>query len=174
MGLRILIDDRLNALLLVTGKIKVSEALRPTMLELRWAGVGATGRPGRGRLVLSVGAHRHRKRGDKGGYGEKRDPHGSILARLAQFRLNAGLGPSKRPNSDGVDRRRDVRLEALEVIEEELRELACLLVVGRLVGPCIAWIEHVARHVGNFLGNHQAEERLGFVIVTVFGLRSPH
>jgi hypothetical protein len=62
MSLRILIDHRLDSLLLVAGKIELSETLHPAMLQLRLAGRRALGRGALWLTLLGVGAERHRER----------------------------------------------------------------------------------------------------------------
>lgn len=174
--LRVLIDQRLHVLLLVAGEVEVTEALHPAMLEFAFtggAGLVAVGLRRRGRALLGVNAERHGERQREHARGQVVHFHcHSILAALPEPRLNAGLGPGKRPYHDRVDRVHHVHFEAFEVIEEELRKLASLLVVGGFVGPGVARVEDLARHAGYVLGDHQTKETLGLVVVGV-GPRSP-
>jgi hypothetical protein len=63
MSLRILIDHRLNALLLVAGKIEISEPFHPAVLKFCLAGSrGALGRNALWLTLLGVGAERHCER----------------------------------------------------------------------------------------------------------------
>lgn len=66
MRLRILVDHRLNALLLIAREIEVRQSPHPTMLESR--GTRRAGLPlsrTRGLILLGVGAERHGERCDK-------------------------------------------------------------------------------------------------------------
>ena len=120
--LRVLTDKRLNALLLVAGEVEVTEALHPAMLEFALTGGGglvAVGLRRGGLALLGVNAERH-------GEGQREHARGqvvhfhchSILPAPPEPRLNAGLGPGKRPDRDGVDRVHHMHFEAFEVIEE--------------------------------------------------------
>ena len=63
MGLSLLMNDRLNSLLLVAGEIQVAETLGPAVLELAFAGHGvAVCSRCRRRALLRVGAERHNER----------------------------------------------------------------------------------------------------------------
>jgi hypothetical protein len=62
MSLGILIDHRLYVLLLVAGKIELSEPFHPTVLQFRWAGGRALGRDALWLTLLGVGAERHCER----------------------------------------------------------------------------------------------------------------
>lgn len=124
--LRVLVDHRLNALLLVSGEIQVAEALHPPMLDLC---------PARRRMImacacarllallglLSRGTDRCGERRHQGAHGQEVDLHGMILAAGPGRCLNLRLGPGKRFNRNGIDRVGDVPLESLEIVEEELR-----------------------------------------------------
>jgi hypothetical protein len=124
--LRVLVDHRLNALLLISGEIQVAEALHPAMLDLC---------PARRRMImacacarllallglLSRGTDRCGERRHQGAHGQEVDLHGMILAVGPGRCLNLRLGPGKRFNRDGIDRVGDVPLESLEIVEEELR-----------------------------------------------------
>jgi hypothetical protein len=62
MSLRILTDHRLYALLLVAGKIELSEPFHPPMLQLCLAGGRVLGRGALWLTLLGVGAERHCER----------------------------------------------------------------------------------------------------------------
>jgi hypothetical protein len=121
MSLRILIDHRLNALLLIAGKVDVSEAFHPAMLEFRLAWRrGALGRGARWLGLLGVGAERHCERDRESARCQKGNLHGTILRAAVQRCLKPRLGPGKRLDCDRRNRFGDVRYKALKVIVEEL------------------------------------------------------
>jgi hypothetical protein len=64
MRLRILMNQRLNSLLLIAGEVQVAETLRPAVLEFRFArhGVATIGSRCRRRALLCVRAERHGER----------------------------------------------------------------------------------------------------------------
>jgi hypothetical protein len=124
MRLRVLMNDRLDLLLLLAREIDAAEALRPTVLHYGLVGCDRS-------LRLS----RRRRLGLLCGDGERQCQHCSqnadhklawfhdhhILADAVGGRLKARLGPSERLNRDRINGSRGVRLEALKVIEEQLR-----------------------------------------------------
>ena len=76
---RVLVDERLNALLLVAGEVEVAESLRPVALEAPLAGRGGVAvRAPRWRLILllSGGGEGQAERGQERAGGQKVSLHG--------------------------------------------------------------------------------------------------
>ena len=80
MRLRIVVDDGLNALLLIAGKIEIAHLARPMLLESSFAGHVLVLRVrGRRLALLSVGADRQRNGSGENTRGQEVDLHGLDL-----------------------------------------------------------------------------------------------
>ena len=86
---------------------------------------------------------------------QKREPIG-----LPLFSEKTCGGSGGGVDAGGLHVVADIGLELLEVALEALGELARRLVIGLLVGPGVARVEHVGRHIGAGLGHVEAEIRL--------------
>jgi hypothetical protein len=80
MGLRVLVNKRLNVLLLVAGQVESGEPLHPPALDFSWARSRLAGLHSLRLTLLGTDAKRHRERYGQRADRQEVDFHGSILA----------------------------------------------------------------------------------------------
>lgn len=83
MRLCVLMDERLNALLLIVGEVEVAQSLRPAVLHSCFTGGTTIGARRRRLALLGADAKRHRERCGKHARRQKVDLHRGDFSRFA-------------------------------------------------------------------------------------------